>query len=52
MNELLIKQVDTLIISIVVLFAGNVFTRRFSFLEKYSIPRAVTGGPIDERSIN
>jgi len=46
MNELNINGVDTLIISIVVLFLGNVLTRRVGVLQKYSIPQAVTGGII------
>ena len=44
MNELRIEIVDTLIASIIVLYIGNVLTRRISILEKYSIPQAVTGG--------
>jgi ESS family glutamate:Na+ symporter len=46
MNEFQINGVDTLIISIVVLYVGNLITRRVSVLEKYSIPQAVTGGLI------
>ncbi len=46
MEELQIKGVDTLIISLVVLYVGNLLTRRVGFLEKYSIPQAVTGGLI------
>ena len=44
MTEFHIEAVDTVIISILVLFVGNVLTRRIGFLEKYSIPQAVTGG--------
>ncbi len=44
MQEYQINLVDTLIISIVVLFIGNVLTRRIPFLDKYSIPQAVSGG--------
>ncbi len=44
MNELQINGVDTLIISLIVLYVGNLLTRRVSVLEKYSIPQAVTGG--------
>ena len=46
MNDLNINSADTLIISIFVLFLGHVLTRRVGFLEKYSIPQAVTGGLI------
>ena len=35
---------DTLIISIIVLYLGNILTRRIAALRKYSIPQAVTGG--------
>ena len=35
---------DTLIISIIVLYLGNILTHRISILSKYSIPQAVTGG--------
>jgi ESS family glutamate:Na+ symporter len=44
MQDIQITLVDTLLISIVVLFIGNVLTRRISFLAKYSIPQAVSGG--------
>jgi ESS family glutamate:Na+ symporter len=44
MQELQINLVDTLIISVIVLYVGNILTRRISFLEKYSIPQAVSGG--------
>ena len=44
MPDLQINVVDTLIISIVVLYVGNLLTRRINFLEKYSIPQAVSGG--------
>lgn len=44
MQEYQINLVDTLIISIVVLFIGNILTQRIPFLEKYSIPQAVSGG--------
>jgi len=44
MNEIRISSVDTLIISIFVLFIGSVLTRRIKVLQKYSIPQAVTGG--------
>lgn len=46
MEELQIDTVDTLLLSILVLFVGNVLTRRVSILERYSIPQAVTGGLI------
>ncbi|MBK1879137.1 sodium/glutamate symporter [Pelagicoccus mobilis] len=46
MNELKIDTVDTLIISIIVLYLGNVLTRLIRPLQKYSIPQAVTGGLI------
>ena len=42
----LIKPVDTLIIAIGVLALGGFITRRVSFLERYAIPTAVTGGLI------
>lgn len=41
-----IDTVNTLLVSIMVLFVGNVLSRRISFLERYSIPQAVTGGVI------
>ena len=44
MNELQVNGVDTLIVSIVVLYVGNLLTRHIWVLEKYSIPQAVTGG--------
>ena len=44
MRELPVTAVDTLIVSIIVLFVGNLLTRRIGFLQKYSIPQAVTGG--------
>jgi len=43
-NELQVNGVDTLIVSIVVLYVGNLLTRHIWVLEKYSIPQAVTGG--------
>jgi ESS family glutamate:Na+ symporter len=43
-NELQVSPVDTLIVSIVVLYIGNLLTRRIGFLQTYSIPQAVTGG--------
>jgi len=46
MNDLNINSADTLIISIFVLILGNLLTRKISFLQKYSIPQAVTGGLI------
>lgn len=46
MNELQINGVDTLIVSLIVLYIGNLVTRHIGFLEKYSIPQAVTGGLI------
>lgn len=46
MNELQINGVDTLLISLVVLYVGNLLTRQIGFLERYSIPQAVTGGLI------
>jgi len=39
-----IDLIDTLIISIVVLYIGHVLTRHIRFLQTYSIPQAVTGG--------
>jgi ESS family glutamate:Na+ symporter len=39
-----VKPVDTLIISIVVLYLGAAITRRVGFLQRFSIPRSVTGG--------
>ncbi len=42
----IIKPVDTLIIAIGVLALGGFITRRVSFLERYAIPTAVTGGLI------
>ncbi len=44
MNEIQFSGVDTLIISIFVLFLGSLLTRRIKVLQKYSIPQAVTGG--------
>lgn len=44
MTEYQISLVDTLIVSIIVLYVGNLLTRRINFLEKYSIPQAVSGG--------
>ena len=44
MPELQIDVVNTLIISIIVLYVGNVLTRKIAFLAKYSIPQAVSGG--------
>ncbi|MEM9018089.1 MAG: sodium/glutamate symporter, partial [Verrucomicrobiota bacterium] len=44
MDDLLIDNVNTLLVSIFVLFVGSVLTRRISFLNRYSIPQAVTGG--------
>jgi ESS family glutamate:Na+ symporter len=44
MSEFSVTAVDTLIISIVVLYVGNLLTRRIGVLQKYSIPQAVTGG--------
>ena len=41
-----LSPVDTLIISIAVLYLGNLLTRHVGFLGKYSIPQAVTGGLI------
>lgn len=46
MTELQVNIVDTLIISLIVLYVGNLLTRWIGFLEKYSIPQAVTGGLI------
>jgi ESS family glutamate:Na+ symporter len=46
MNEIQINAVDTLIVSLIVLYIGNLLTRRISVLDKYSIPQAVTGGLI------
>ncbi len=46
MTTLNINGADTLIISIFVLFLGQVLTRKIGFLKKYSIPQAVTGGLI------
>ena len=46
MTELQVNVVDTLIISLFVLAVGNLLTRQIGFLEKYSIPQAVTGGLI------
>ncbi|PQJ30015.1 sodium/glutamate symporter [Rubritalea profundi] len=46
MNDLNINGADTLIISIFVLFLGSLLTRKVGFLQKYSIPQAVTGGLI------
>ena len=42
----IIEPVDTLIISIGVLALGGFITRRVSFLQRYAIPTAVTGGLI------
>jgi ESS family glutamate:Na+ symporter len=42
----LVKPVDTLIIAIGVLALGGFITRRVTFLERYAIPTAVTGGLI------
>jgi ESS family glutamate:Na+ symporter len=44
MNEYAVTPVDTLIVSIVVLYVGNLLTRHIGILKKYSIPQAVTGG--------
>ena len=44
MDAFIFNTADTLIISIVVLYLGNILTRRISLLSKYSIPQAVTGG--------
>ncbi|MEM9478737.1 MAG: sodium/glutamate symporter [Verrucomicrobiota bacterium] len=44
MNELQVNFTDTLIVSLVVLFVGSQMTRRIGFLERYSIPQAVSGG--------
>jgi ESS family glutamate:Na+ symporter len=44
MQEYQINLVDTLIISIVILFIGNVLTKQIPLLDKYSIPQAVSGG--------
>ncbi|MEX0332024.1 MAG: sodium/glutamate symporter [Puniceicoccaceae bacterium] len=44
MSEFAVTPVDTLIVSIVVLYMGNVLTRKIGLLKKYSIPQAVTGG--------
>ncbi|MEE4173823.1 MAG: sodium/glutamate symporter [Xanthomonadales bacterium] len=47
MHELiLVKPVDTLIIAIGVLALGGFITRRVPPLQRYAIPRAVTGGLI------
>ena len=46
MGEFQIDTADTLLVSIFVLFIGNVLNRRLSFLDRYSIPQAVTGGII------
>ncbi|MEM7601799.1 MAG: sodium/glutamate symporter [Verrucomicrobiota bacterium] len=45
-QEYTVDTVDTLLVSIFVLFIGNVLTRRVSLLDRYSIPQAVTGGLI------
>jgi len=39
-----VRLIDTQIISIGVLYVGNLLTRRIKFLSKYSIPQAVSGG--------
>ena len=44
MEQLSVTPVDTLIVSIAVLYMGNLLTRRIRFLQTYSIPQAVTGG--------
>ncbi|HBE70199.1 MAG TPA: sodium/glutamate symporter [Planctomycetaceae bacterium] len=44
MNELNINVLDTLIVSIIVLYVGNLLTHKIPVLEKYSIPQAVSGG--------
>lgn len=44
MQTLQINVLDTLILSIVVLYVGNLLNRRIRFLEKHSIPQAVSGG--------
>jgi ESS family glutamate:Na+ symporter len=44
--EYLVQGGDVLIVSIIVLFLGAFLTGKISFLKKYSIPDAVTGGLI------
>ncbi|MDB4438465.1 sodium/glutamate symporter [bacterium] len=44
MEDFNINTADTLLISIFVLFIGDFVTRRMTWLDRYSIPRAVTGG--------
>ena len=44
MDTFTFNTTDTLILSIVVLYLGNILTHRISILGKYSIPQAVTGG--------
>lgn len=46
MSEINVNAVDTVIVSLVVLYVGNLLTRHIGVLEKYSIPQAVTGGLI------
>lgn len=42
--EIELKNLEVLIVAILVLWLGQVLTRRFAFLERYNIPLAVTGG--------
>lgn len=44
MNEINVNAADTVIVSLTVLYVGNLLTRHVSFLDRYSIPQAVTGG--------
>ncbi|RTZ72360.1 MAG: sodium/glutamate symporter [Gammaproteobacteria bacterium] len=44
--EIKFENLEVLIVAILVLWLGQVLTRRIGFLEKYNIPLAVTGGII------
>ena len=46
MTEIVVEGADVLIVAILVLGLGSFITNRVSFLGKYSIPVAVTGGII------
>jgi ESS family glutamate:Na+ symporter len=44
MQDIHVTGADVVVVSILVLVVGNILTRKIRFLDKYSIPAAVTGG--------
>ena len=47
MREIIVEPVYGLIIAIIVLWLGDLLTRKFSLLSKHNIPAPVTGGILE-----